>query len=156
MGRIWKMIRWKDSVCTLRLAWEIPWYQPLNQNCEFFTVFPILLENIYKAFSKTVLLANVITNLLREWTWRHITRRKQLMRGILEELTPANSKHWSTSLTHAEKIWSNKGYMSPCTSLKPRISLDLYMSHFFGWGLGSIRNYPATVLIVFLLIVNFI
>ena len=146
MGRIWKMIRWKDSVCTLRLAWEIPWYQPLNQNCEFFTVFPILLENIYKAFSKTVLLANVITNLLRETTDERDTRRAHT----------SQFKHWSTSLTHAEKIWSNKGYMSPCTSLKPRISLDLYMSHFFGWGLGSIRNYPATVLIVFLLIVNFI
>ena len=64
------------------------------------------------------------------WTWRHITRRNY-MRGILEQLIPANSKHWSTSLTHAEKIWSNKGYMSPGYLISRPLALHLIKTSYF-------------------------
>lgn len=147
MGRIWKMIRWKDSVCTLRLAWEIPWYQPLNQNCEFFTVFPILLENIYKAFSKTVLLANVITNLLRETTDERDTRRAHTSQfQTLIHLTDTCRKDLVKQRVHVPLHLIKTSYF-----IGP-----LYVTFFWLGTRFHQKLYAATVLIVFLLIVNFI
>ena len=40
-------------------------YRPPNHNCEFFTVFPKLLENVWLKFSNVVLLGDFNTNLLQ-------------------------------------------------------------------------------------------
>ena len=76
-----------------------PIYRPPNQNSEFFTAFPKLMENIWSKFSNIVLLRDFNTNLLPDERG-DTSYEGNKMKGILERFNMKNVVKGPTGITN--------------------------------------------------------
>ena len=79
-------------------------YRPPNQNSEFFTAFPKLMENIWTKFSNIVLLGDLNTNLLQDERGDTSCRGNK-MKGIVEQFNMKNVVKEPTRITNHSKTW---------------------------------------------------
>ena len=77
-------------------------YRPPNQNSEFFTAFPKLMENIWTKFSNIVLLEDLNTNLLQDERG-DTSYEGNKMKGILEQFNMKNVVKGPTRITNHSK-----------------------------------------------------
>ena len=77
-------------------------YRPPNDNSEFFTAFPKLLENIWIKFSNIVLLGDFNTNLLQSERG-DTSYEGNKMKGILEQFNLKNVIEKPTRITTHSK-----------------------------------------------------
>ena len=77
-------------------------YRPPNQNNEFFTAFPKLMENIWTKFSNIVLLGDFNTNLLQD-ECGDISYEENKMKGIVEQFHMKNVVKGPTRITNHSK-----------------------------------------------------
>ena len=76
--------------------------RPPNQNSEFFTAFPKLMENIWTKFSNIVLLEDLNTNLLQDERG-DTSYEGNKMKGILEQFNMKNVVKGPTRITNHSK-----------------------------------------------------
>ena len=77
-------------------------YRPPNQNSEFFTAFPKLIENIWIKFSNIILLGDFYTNLLQDERG-NTSYEGNKMKGILQQFNMKNVVKGPTRITNILK-----------------------------------------------------
>ena len=77
-------------------------YRPPNQNSEFFTAFPKLIENIWIKFSNIILLGDFYTNLLQDERG-NTSYEGNKMKGILQQFNMKNVVKGPTRITNHSK-----------------------------------------------------
>ena len=95
----WVFFQWKADSRDI-LVGTI--YRPPNQNNEFFTAFPKLMENIWTKFSNIVLLGDFNTNLLQDERG-DTSYEGNKMKGILEQYNMKNVVKGPTRITNHSK-----------------------------------------------------
>ena len=95
----WVFFQWKANSRDI-LVGTI--YRPPNQNSEFFTTFPKLMENIWTKFSNIVLLGDLNTNLLQDERG-DTSYEGNKMKGILEQFNMKNVVKGPTRITNHSK-----------------------------------------------------
>ena len=77
-------------------------YRPTNQNNEFFSAFPKLIDNIWIKFSNIILLGDFNTNLLRD-KCGDMSYKGNKMKGILEQYNMKKVVKGPTRITNYSK-----------------------------------------------------